>query len=174
MQDIFSKYKKHKRLQNIGIIAASLFLAIWVNTWLTDSNMSQYLKSNILETQTQIPRSDIYIQLVWDSYEIKSHSLISNLDQISFSLLYNNKNLNLKINENNIDKYTINSNYIDSGILNLQIRSNNNHTIQAWETILKLNLSKNTEGIEHINILNANFTDTTGASYILSTSGLRL
>ena len=174
MQDIFKKYKKHKKFQNLAIITTSFFLALWVNTWLVDSNMSQYLKSNILESQIEIPRSDIYIQAIWDYYEVKTASEIHNLEKVHFSLLYNNKNLKANIIENNIDKYIINNNYLDSWVLSIQLEANSNTSIEAWETLLKLKLTKNTENIEHINILNANFSDTNWTSYLLTSSGYQL
>jgi len=174
MEDIFWKYKKHKLTQNASIIAASLFLALGVNMQLSWWDFSRYLKANVLESQVEQQKSDLYLEYREDTLFIKTHAPILNLKQIQFSLLYNNKTLSTDNIDYNIDNYFINYNYIDSWIINLQFSGDGSYSLQAWETIASMKVLKNTNAVEYINILNANFSDNTGKTYLMTMSGIEL
>lgn len=174
MKDIFSQYKRHKFLQNFGIIAASLFLAIWVNIQFMNTEISQYLKSNIIETQNQVEKSDIYLEVKDNTIVVKNGKSISEVEQIQFSLIFNNNNINTNNIINNIDNYIINYKYIELWILNIQVLWNWKANLIPHSSLITIEFEKESELKEYINVLNANFRDSTWNTYYLNTSGAQI
>jgi len=171
MKDIFKKYKKQKKISNVGVVITSLVLAIWVNFLLIDgSSFWNTMKANILEVKTQNQQSDIYLQKNWDMIEFYSNQNMDNVNNIAVSLSYNPTNVSILSEK--IDNWEIinlsNEKWIQSLLINYSPAKN----ISSWELIFSIETSKLNEISEQLNIFNANFGDTTGENYLLSTSGI--
>ncbi len=173
MKDIFNKYKSYKNTQNCFIIAMSLFLALWANILFQSSPTQQYLKANLLESSNNIKNSDIYIthnNNNNNSIEIKTNQELVSPTNIHFSILYDNSSLNTENINFDIDNYILNYDFIDNWILNIQLQWTWNRSIKAWENLVKIWITSDENLKSHINILNANFSDTSWKTYIMTSS----
>ena len=169
MQDILKKYRKNKILSNLNIILASLVLAIWINFILIDwTNIWQNLKTSVLNSKIQNNKSDLSIKKIDNSIYIISNKKIEKLDSLSFWLSYNPDNISIiNIKSDLWDIINLsNTSWFNSIILSTT-KANN---IKIWDKIAKLDISKNIEKVENINILNANFKDINWGQFLLSTS----
>jgi len=115
MEDIIQKYKKWKKIKNISIVITSLVLAIWLNLFFSNTDSWRYIKSSVLNSQIwTMKKTDLYLENVRNSWNIyinlKSSKDMQKVKSMSFSLVYNNKNVGIK------DKRV---NYDDAELLNL-------------------------------------------------------
>ena len=174
MEDFLKQYRKHKLPQNVAIITASLFLALWVNMQFTDNNLWKYLKANLIESESQEQKSDVYLEVKGNKVLVKNGTPIQWLQQIQFSLMFNHEALDTSNVLKNIDNYTIRYNYLDYWILNIQLISKNPEDISIHSPLIELDFMKKTEMKEYVNILNANFSDTDWRTYHMTTTGTSL
>ena len=170
MKDIFKKYRRHNLISNIWVLAASLVLAFGINVFLIDgTQIGQNLKANVLQPISTETQADIFLQKEWENFVVKNSKNINNALNISFSLIYNWENTNISEITSaygNIIELQ-NEPGINLIIVNLDADTN----IKAGQEIIKFNASKKDEiKAENINIINANFKDTTEELYFLSTS----
>lgn len=168
--DIFSKYKRSKKMNTFSIIAVSLVLALSINIFvLSWSNISSNIKSNILESEKNNNIGDLYFEEKNNDLILKTSNNINNIENISISFAYNPENLEIK---NIIPKLNWEvSNISNTPWLNTVIvEYTQNHNIFKNDTILTLEVNKKEEKTENINIISANFTDTEWKSYELSTN----
>jgi hypothetical protein len=170
MKDIFKKYKKHKLLSNIWVVAASLVLAFGINVFLIDgTQVGQNLKANVLQPISQEESADIFVIKQWSSFVLKSSKNINNPVNLSLSLIYNWENINIsELTSQFWDIVTLqNEPWINSMIVNMKTWTN----VKANEDIIKFLAEKQDETkVENINVINANFKDNTNELYFLSTS----
>jgi len=170
MKDIFKKYRRHNLISNLWVLAASLVLAFGINVFLIDgTQIGQNLKANVLQPISTETQADIFLQKEWENFVVKNSKNINNALNISFSLIYNWENTNISEITSaygNIIELQ-NEPGINLIIVNLDADTN----IKAGQEIIKFNASKKDEiKAENINIINANFKDTTEELYFLSTS----
>ena len=170
MKDIFKKYRRHNLISNLWVLAASLVLAFGINVFLIDgTQIGQNLKANVLQPISTETQADIFLQKEWENFVVKNSKNINNALNISISLIYNWENTNISEITSaygNIIELQ-NEPGINLIIVNLDADTN----IKAGQEIIKFNASKKDEiKAENINIINANFKDTTEELYFLSTS----
>lgn len=171
MKDIFKKYKKQKRFSNVWVVVTSLVLAIGINFLVLEwSNFGNSMKANILEVKTQNQQSDIYATLNNNNVDIFSNQNMNDVKNISMSLSYNPNNVGLLLNdEENSDIIRLSDEkWIQSILINYTPEKN----ILAWDKLFSVETSKLNQTSEQLNIFNANFTDSQGENYLLSTSGI--
>ena len=180
MQDIFKKYKNHKMVLNIWMIISSLFLAFIINFLFIDStNIWKNLKTSLLNSKNIEIKSDIYLNktsknIPWlnNSFDIEilAWKNINNPETLSLSLVYNSENIiieNILSEDIEVIKMWENK-WLDSIIINFK----NNKNISINQKIIELKIKKLKEKTENINIINANFKDSTWEIYLLTTSWL--
>lgn len=171
MKDIFKKYKKQKKISNLWVVVTSLVLAIGINFLIIDGSwFGNSMKANILEVKTQNQQSDIYAQLNNNFIEFYSNQNMNNVKNISMSLSYNPNNVGILLLENQNSEIIRLSD--DKGIQSILINHSPEKNILSWEQIFSVETSKLKEVSEQLNIFNANFTDSSGENYLLSTSGI--
>ncbi len=171
MKDFIKKYQKHRLFSNLNIVLASFVLAFWINFLLIDNTQVwEYLKVSVLNSNVVNETSDLSINKIENDFYIVSNKNINNITSLSFSLAYNPENVTVTDLNSNIWNVTnlSNTSWINSIILTTQTPTN----IKIWDKLLKLNINKNEENPENINILNANFKDAEGEQFLFSTSGL--
>lgn len=171
MKDIFKKYKKQKKISNVWVVVTSLVLAIGINFLLIDgSNLWNTMKANILEVKSQNQQSDIYASQNGDIIEFYSNQNMNNVKNIAVSLSYNPENVWVLLQENNNWEIIRLSDekWIQSILINYSPEKN----IITWENIFSVETSKLKQVSEQLNVFNANFTDSSGENYLLSTSGI--
>lgn len=169
MTDIMKKYKKQKFMTNINIVLASFVLALWVNfMFFGSSNLSQYLTTNVLGTEIKEVKSDISIEKFENEYYIVTNKNINLINSLSLSLIYNPENVSVtKIESSFWDIINLsNTPWISSIILTTNWKT----SAFVWDKIIKLELNKNQQISENINIVNANFTDINKDHFLLTTS----
>jgi len=168
MQDIIKKYRKHKKITNLGIVLTSLVIAFWVNFLLIDWTVTgQNLKASILNANNVEINSDVYFDLEDDKIILKTSKIINNIKNLSFSITYNPENVEIIdiVSSNNLSEIS-NEEWIKSIIINFEAEKN----INPNESILEINTNKKVQKSENINIINSNFTDNTWENYMLSSS----
>lgn len=169
MQDILKKYKKHRLLSNIWVVALSLIMAVWINFFVIDStNFGQNLKTSVLNSSTNNNLADIYLENLNNEIKLKTSKDINNLKSLSFSISYNPNNLKIEefISSNAQILNLSNTPWINS----VTITFDNIVDIKWWENITSIKTSKKDNKIENINIVDANFTDWEAEVYLLTTS----
>lgn len=173
--DIISKYKKNKLLKNIWIIVTSLFFAISLNYTLSNTEISNTIKSSVINSDyIKKEISDIYIKKedlsVNDILTIHNSKKINWLKSLNITFVYNPENITIKdsyLSDNELNLIKINE---QNWLLTLSIISENNKDINLDSNLVNLLLEKNTINIEHLNIINAFFTDKDNNTFELSTS----
>ena len=170
MKDIFKKYKKQKKISNIWVVVTSLVLAIWVNFLLIDgSSFGNTMKANVLEVKTQNEMSDIYAQKNGNMIDFYSNKNMTHVKNIALSFSYNPNNVWILLDNQSTEIIKLSDEkWIQSVIINYSQEKN----ISSWESLFSVETSKLNEVSEQLNIFNANFTDTSGENYLLSTSGI--
>lgn len=169
MKDIIKKYQNHKLFTNINIILASLVLAFWINFILIDwTDIWEYLKVSILNTQIIENKSDLYIEKQGNDFFVVSNKTINQVSNLSLSLAYNPENITIwDVSSSFWDVINLsNTDWISSIIFT----ADENTNINPWDKLIKLNIVKKEEKTENINILNANFKDINDQQFLLSTS----
>ena len=169
MKDIFKKYKKQKKISNVWVVVTSLVLAIWVNFLLIDgSSFGNTMKANVLEVKTQNEQSDVYGLTNGNIIDFYSNQNMDNVKNIAISMTYNPSNVWVLLQEDN--NWEIMRLSDEKWIQSILINYTPEKNIQAWDTIFSVETSKLKKISEQLNLFNANFTDTSGENYLLSTS----
>ena len=169
MQDILKKYKNHKIITNLWMIISSLILAFAINFLLIDStNIWKNLKTSLLNSNNIEIKSDIYLNKTSDNIEILAGKVINNPETLSLSLIYNPENIIIEnILSEDLEVIRMwETKWLDSIIINFK----NNWKISKHQKIIEFKTKKIKEKTENINIINANFKDTTWEIYLLTTS----
>ena len=169
MKNIIKKYNKNKKISNTKLILTSLVLAFWINFLLIDwTSIWKNIKTSVLNSNIEINTSDISIINKDNSLLIISNKKITNLKNLSFSILYNPDNVSIESIKSDLwDIINLsNTKWINSVILS----SENWVNIEKWNIITIINAQKKTNISENINIINANFKDIDSEQYFLSTS----
>jgi len=167
MQDILTKYKKHKRFTNISIIMTSLTLALWINFLLLDnSNITSNLKANILTENNK--KADIYFKKNTNSIELQNSKEMWEVNLINLSLTYSPESI---IINDIISAYwevkNINNN---SGFNTIILKTDNTVNIPKNSRLIKINYKEINHW--HLNVINANFKDNNNNVFDLTTQSL--
>jgi len=171
MKDIFKKYKKQKKISNVWVVVTSLVLAIGINFLLIDdSNIGNTMKANILEVKSQSEQSDIYGLKNSNTIDFYSNQDMNNVKNIAVSMTYNPNNVWILLQEDN--NWEILRLSDEKWIQSILINYTQEKNILSWDAIFSVETSKLNEKSEQLNLFNANFTDTSGQNYLLSTSGI--
>lgn len=175
--DVISKYKKQKLITNISVVVTSLALAIWINYVFIWTDIWTNLKTSIVEsTSSKIEKADIYLERdnksVTNIIKIKNSKEIYNPKNIDLSLIYNPENIVIKdISPTEwLELIKISeTNWINT----ISIKSLDNKKIDKTTTLVNIVIEKSDKNkVEHLNIINSFFTDTTNNTYYLNTSGI--
>ncbi|MGB2111482.1 MAG: hypothetical protein ACPHY8_06845 [Patescibacteria group bacterium] len=165
MTDILKKYNKQKKFSNISIVATSLVFAVGINIFLfDDTNLVKNLKVNAIESEIQMNKSDLYLEQEAVYFSIFSSKNMTNVKNVTFSIVYNPENINI-LKANGLQHVSTNN-----GVSTFLLQFDEPKNIIKDEKVALLEINKNKNKTEHINIVEANFTDTSGNSYELSTS----
>lgn len=168
MKDFMDKYKKNKIIWNIWIVMFSLILAFWINIFLIDStNMWDWLKTSILNATDKTQKADLYLEKIGNKIILKNSKNINDSQNLFLSISYNPENIkNIDVTSDiNTPNIISQNTWISSIILNTNWK-----TYKKNDRILEIIVEKKEEKIENINIINANFKDTTWEIYKLTTS----
>jgi len=173
MEDIIKKYKKKQRKKNFLIVFSALFLAIWANFIFSNSDFWSNIKSSLINRNIEnqnIANLSVNVEKVWLNYMVSIKNNIDLLDvkNITFSLVYDNKHVNILKNlENENEVLEIwNNNWITTYTINITWENK----IKKDSEILKLLIEKNTSEHTNINIISWNFTTIDDEVYNLTTS----
>ena len=170
--DILKKYKRHKKISNLSIVAISLVVAIWINFFvLNNTNISNNLKTSLLESEVTNNQSDIYFEVSGNDLVLKTNKAISNIENLSFTIAFNPENIEIKEILPKLNAQTTNiSNTPWLSTILIEYSEKNN--IKSWEKILTIKTNKTENKTENLNIINANFTDSDSNTYELSSSSI--
>lgn len=169
MKDIIAKYKKQKIISNVWIVFASLIIALSINFFILDSaNMAKTLKTNILEAEESDNKSDIFLENNWGNISLKTSKTLNNIISLTVSLAYNPENT--KINDILTQEWTISNISNVSGINSIIIDFSKPTSFNLWSEILMINTVKTNANSEQLNVINANFTDSSNETFMLTTS----
>ena len=172
MKDIVKKYKKHNLINNLGVLAASLIIAIWVNFFVLDGQVWSYVKTSVLEAWEKNNIANIYLTNNEGKIRVFTSKNMNKVNELSLSLVYNPENITVwKIYSTSLpSKITNIAN--EAGLNTLLIQLDNETSITSGEEILVIETEKWEQKTENLNIINANFKDSSWEKYLLSTSGI--
>ncbi len=173
-KNFLKKYENKKRLSNITIIVLAIIIAFSINFFIIDNSQTWInLKTSVLDTKNIVNKADLYIEKNnSNSIILRNSKNLKNTKSLSFSLIYNPENLNIKkikCNSNDLIKIE-NQAWIKAIIINY----NKDINIQANTKICNINIEKKNNNPEEINLINSNFTDKTWETFLLSTSWITL
>mgnify|MGYP005985475477 FL=1 len=109
-------------------------------------------------------KSDLYIEQEAVYFSVFSSKNMTNVKNVSFSVVYNPENINI-LKTNGLQHISTND-----GISTYILQFAEPKNIIKGEKVALLEINKNKNKTEHVNIVEANFTDDSGNSYQLSTS----
>lgn len=169
MNNFLKKIKNKKYFSNTNIIIISLIVAIFINFFILNwSQIEQNLKASIINSQLWINQWDIYLSKNERWINMLTNKSINDMNNFSFTINYNPKNITIISIESTFWEIAI---LWDTPWMNLiMLTANNIKNIKKWDKILKINIKKNKEISENINITNANFSDYKNEKYLLTTS----
>ena len=180
MIDFLKKYQNKKFVKNTYFIVWAFVVAFALNLLIFESmNFWQNLKTsvldsqNTLEQQTEDKKSDIYIEEQNWKLFLKNSKEISDLQSISFSLVYDNSSIeNLEVNSTIWETQIIWEKWsgIETVIINANVENIEKNSILAEIKIQK----KENIAFTAINLTNANFIDKQENIFNLTTSGISL
>lgn len=170
MKDFVKKYQKNKLFSNVNIVLASLVLAFWINVFVINwTDIGSKLKTSVLNsTETKEIKSNIYIQKIENEYFVISDKSINDARSLSLSFTYNPENV--EISSFDSSYWDVTNLSSTPWISSLIITWENNISLWKWDKLLKIDIIKKEDKSENLNILNANFIDTSNDHYELSTS----
>ncbi len=170
-KDFLKKYKKSKIISNITIIIISIIIAFAINFLVLDkSNFWNNIKTSILDIKNQQNKADLFFKKNNNQIILKNSKILNNTKSLSFSLIYNPENIEIKsinCNSNNLIKIE-NTPWIKAIIVNY----NNPINITKNTHICKINILKKQIKSEQLNLINSNFTTKTWETFLLTTSGI--
>lgn len=177
MQDFLQKYTRHNIVSHLSILWVSFVLAVWIYFFIGDSNVGNLIKTNVREANQNLENNtgDIYLEKNTSGENeifLKSQKNISQVKAISLTITYNPENLSISSISELWGKGTVQNLSNTEGIATIFLQYENPTDINSWDYLLLISGDKKEEKLENINILNANFRDISGESYILTTSGI--
>ncbi len=173
--DVIKRYKKDKMMKNIFIICISLLLGFSINSFVLTSNYWQSLKTNLLETTWQVEqKADFFLENIKDSanpmVKLRAWKNLDLVNSASFWIVFNPENVEIKDVFSKIYWVNIKKLENEKGIATIILTFVPWTNISLWEDILTFYIVKKEQKTENINILNANFKDSLGKIYELTTS----
>jgi len=168
---VFKQFKKQKIFKQVFFVFWAFVLALWINSFVLNWNLSTNLKTSLLESGRE-KKSDIYIEKDKDFLNLKNFKQINDLKTLSFGLIYNPENIKIENILSNIANSKVikmdNNEWITTVIINFS----KPQTIKAKNNILKIFVSKKENTPENLNLINANFIDKSWNKYDLTTSSI--
>ncbi|MBF0913602.1 hypothetical protein HXK64_01380 [Candidatus Gracilibacteria bacterium] len=175
MKDFLAKYKNRKIIGNIYIALASLGMAFIINILFIDgTNFEKNLRTSILDSGVVTEaKADIFLGIDGEKVILKNSKEMQNVENISFSIVYDNSNLEISEIKSSLGEVKILGEK-GSGIETILINPNGKN-IEKNKNLVELIFSKKEpESSTQINLFNSNFTDSSGTIFSLTTSGLSL
>ena len=175
MKDFLAKYKNRKIIWNIYIALASLGMAFIINILFIDwTNFEKNLRTSILDSWVVTEaKADIFLWIDWEKVILKNSKEMQNVENISFSIVYDNSNLEISEIKSDLWEVKIlweNWSWIETILIN-----HNGKNIEKNKNLVELIFSKKEpESSTQINLFNSNFTDSSGTIFSLTTSWLSL
>ncbi|MDQ7008963.1 MAG: hypothetical protein Q9M94_01580 [Candidatus Gracilibacteria bacterium] len=171
---VFQQFKKQQLFQQITFVFAAMVIGFGINSFVLNGDLSNNLKANILETNKKVEKqSDLYIQKTIGKDSnlmiLKTSKNIDKVKSISFSLTYNPEDVEIQDIFPNINTSRLEN---EKGITTFIINFNEVKNIKSGEEIINFYTSKKEGTSQNINLINANFTDSTNTRYDLTTSGI--
>ena len=170
---IFKQFKKQKIFNQVSFVFGALVIGFWINSILLNWDISNNLKANLLENNTSTieEKSDLYIQKTeWKNSNLMKLISSKNIDKvksISFSFTYNPEEVEIQDIFPNINTTRIeNEKWITTFIINYEKIKN----IKKSDEIINFYISKKEWKTANLNLINANFTDSSDTKYDLTTS----
>lgn len=172
MKDFIKKYHNKKVIWNIWVVAASLIMAFWINFFIIDSSeIWNNLKASVINSENiwKENKADLYIEnnKNW-IISINSSKSIESIENISFSVIFNPENIEIKDVSSEFNEITQlwNTNWWS---INFIINSKGSN-IKENQNIIDINIWKKAELSEQINLINANFKNSNWENFKLTTS----
>lgn len=175
MKDFLKRYQKRKMIWKIYMVLWAFVMAFAINFLVIDgSNFEKNLTASVLDSGKNIEsKADFYFSKEENKLFLKNSKNMKNVENISFSLVYDPSSLQIddvltdfwKV-ESLSEKYT----WSETFILYIDKKD-----FEIWKNIAEIKFSKKDEKIwTQINLLNSNFTDSEKNTYSLTTSWITL
>lgn len=171
MSDIISKYKKHNIIKNTWLVTMSLILALGINFVVQDTSMWQKLQISVLNSTENSKVWDIFLKKSEDGINIIAWKDMNQVKSLSLSVSFNPTNVKINSIISSIWGNILtqaNEEWLNTLIINFSLPVD----IKSWSELISINANKIEEKLENLNIINANFTDSSNQVFLLSSSGV--
>jgi len=171
MKDLFKKYHRHKTLSNLGVLSLSAILAVSVNMFLLGGPTGESLKANIIESTTHTNvKSDFVASAGIESISFQNTQLLQSVESISFSLAYNPELIDFTDMQSPFADMQITPIENEDGFSTYILSLETPVDIYPLSSLLDIQYKKIEDATIHLNIINVNFSDSSGDTYSLTTS----
>ncbi len=176
---VFKQFKRQRIFQQVSFVFAALVVAFWINSFVLGWDIWNSLKTNVLEAWQKAAwdveqKADIYLEKeIWTEsnvIKLRAWKQMDNVWTLSLSVIYNPEIVELQDIFSNINGLELSRIENDKWIATIILTFAESSNIQQGKDIINFYVSKNQELTQHINILNANFTDSIDTNYELTTS----
>lgn len=173
MKDLFKSYHRKKVLTNLWILSLSAIFAVSINMTLLGWQTWENLKANVLEISEQdVSMPNFIAQNDGEKVIFSTSWILQNVSSISFSLAYNPEILELQESISPLVGSQIAAIENDEGYINYMINISENITIDEGSQLLTIPYERVWSGTIHMNVVNANFSDSAENVFFLSSEGI--
>jgi len=179
MEDILTKYKQDKKKRLIAMLVMSFCVACLLYGSIGFGNL-KYIKSSVMNAKTSnIYEGDIHIDILKNEdialLELKTAQFMQQVKTLSLSVAYNPENIEIVSHSSGFSDGILVPMGSGEGFMTLTVTFPEGKDISPETKVFDLAVRKiDTDVIESINIINANFTSIDGTQYDLSSSGIEL
>jgi hypothetical protein len=171
MKDFFKQYHAHKMLTHAGILSMSLMLALSVNMFLLNAAPGKNLKANVLEAHEASQGSDLEVILWENNFSLTNSKDLQNVVEISFSFAYDTETL--RFSKASFPLWKMQHEALENtpGFTTHILRFEEAQDIPAGTEVALFHFASSTPG-NIINIIQANFRDSQGDMFLLSSENI--
>jgi len=176
---VFKQFKRQRIFQQVSFVFGALIVAFWINSFVLGWDMWNSLKTNLLEAGQTVTwdteqKANLYLEKNEGTenrvIKLRAGKQMDNVWTLSLSIIYNPEVVELQDIFSNINGLELARIENEKGIATIILTFTKSSSIAKWKDIINFYVAKNQKITQHINILNANFTDSTETNYELSTS----
>lgn len=176
MKDYLKQYSQKNFKTHLSILGVSFILALGIYFFAGDTNLGNYLKTNVQEAwNIEAKIGDVYLERDGSDENqlfLRANKNIDEVKAFSISFTYNWENLNIVSMESLLKDGDIQNISNDIWINTIFLQYTYSRNINKWDYLMLIKTNRKRDVLENLNIINANFKDITGENYELSTSGI--
>ncbi len=176
---VFKQFKRQKLFRQASFVIAALIVGFWINAFVLNGEMWGRLKTDLLQAQKNKiweveKKANLYLEASkakdGNTLALKAWENMDSLKSLSISFVYNHEWIQIQDIFSNVNGLELSRIENEKGIITIILTFSKPSDIPKWKDLINLYVTKEAKTTQHINIINANFTDSTNTNYKLTTS----